>query len=547
LRRGAAVAAAVIAAGVALRVGQLLEGHSLWGDEAMLAVNVIARSYAELTQPLDLAQSAPIVFLWVERALYQLLGPTELAFRFLPFVASCLLLPVFYRVSSQLLDQRIALIGLTILVCAAPLIGYAAEAKPYALDALVACLLIGGYAAVLRDPSPGRWALLLAGGLVAMLCSTSSIFVLAALGAATAFETLRGRLQRRAMAFAAVVAVAWVALFDVLYARMFRDAATREYMDQFWGHAFITPGAGFPDRLADGIAAVFNPIGALTYPPLMLPLFVLGFTGGAVVLVRRGKSEIAALAAAPVVLAFVASAVGRYPLSGRLMFFAVPGVTLLVAVAMVGAADHIDRATFVRSRWSLACALLPLAVVASAGLFFRSRPYEELRPTVPAFRELASPEDPVYVFNRNAPTWLFYTLEPERLDRGAIEAVVQHVSPGGLAQMNGPSRGPRPRGEGASLVYRDGGRSVLLGVASGSQFRAGLGFVPPAVDSGWAQNEAARIRAAADSTIWMVMADYGRGEPQESAAVLRAVEAAGASLALAFSAGNTRLYRARFP
>ena len=112
--------------------------------------------------------------------------------------------------------------------------------------------------------------------------------------------------------------------------------------------------------------------------------------------------------------------------------------------------------------------------------------------------------------------------------------------------MNGPSRGRRMPGEGAELVYTDGERRVLIGVASGSQFQAGVGFVPATTDTNWAENEATRIRAAADPVIWLVMADYGRGEPRENAEVLEAVARHGGALELVNSAGNTRLYRVRF-
>jgi hypothetical protein len=56
---------AILAAGVVLSLAQFLFNRSLWWDEAAMALNIIHRSSAELLQPLDYAQSAPVLFLQI--------------------------------------------------------------------------------------------------------------------------------------------------------------------------------------------------------------------------------------------------------------------------------------------------------------------------------------------------------------------------------------------------------------------------------------------------------------------------------------------------
>ena len=64
----------IIGFGILIRLIQYLYNRSLWADEAVLALNIVNRSYLELLQPLDYDQAAPIGFLLVEKLAVQLFG-----------------------------------------------------------------------------------------------------------------------------------------------------------------------------------------------------------------------------------------------------------------------------------------------------------------------------------------------------------------------------------------------------------------------------------------------------------------------------------------
>ena len=61
------LAAIAIVAGVALRVVEYTRNRPLWLDEAMLGLNIASRSAGQLALPLDYDQSAPLLYLWLER------------------------------------------------------------------------------------------------------------------------------------------------------------------------------------------------------------------------------------------------------------------------------------------------------------------------------------------------------------------------------------------------------------------------------------------------------------------------------------------------
>ena len=84
--------------GFLLRIVRYAQNLPLWSDECFLAVNFIHRGYAELLQPLDNGQIAPVLFLWAERLVIDLVGFSESGLRL--FALLCGLASVFSSVDS---------------------------------------------------------------------------------------------------------------------------------------------------------------------------------------------------------------------------------------------------------------------------------------------------------------------------------------------------------------------------------------------------------------------------------------------------------------
>ena len=90
------IAATAILVGIALRVIEFVRGRPLWLDEAMLSLNIAARSFVQLARPLDYDQSAPLAYLWLERLVVNIGGVNEPSLRALPFVAGLALVPLVW-------------------------------------------------------------------------------------------------------------------------------------------------------------------------------------------------------------------------------------------------------------------------------------------------------------------------------------------------------------------------------------------------------------------------------------------------------------------
>src|SRR5687767_10505912 len=129
-----AVAAAMIL-GAAVRVAAFVHCRPLWLDEAMLALNVAGRSFAELVGPLDYVVSAPVLYLWMQRALFRAgvaadIAP-EWALRASAMAAGLAVMALLPRIARRLAGGS-AVVPAALLAALSPALArFSNEAKPY--------------------------------------------------------------------------------------------------------------------------------------------------------------------------------------------------------------------------------------------------------------------------------------------------------------------------------------------------------------------------------------------------------------------------------
>src|ERR1700690_1806975 len=229
---------AVIMVGVILRLRQYVADRSLWNDEAALALNIVNRNFAGLTQPLSYNQGAPLGFLFIEKALLLIIGNHDYILRLFPLFSGLLSLYFIYLISKQYFGTP-GLFALSIFSISWTLIYYSSELKQYSSDVLISTGLIYlAFRPIQKDAGPREILLLGTGGIISVWMSHPAIFVLASMGVALAIEYL----DRRAfslLAWALGIGMAWLIDFGIEYMVFLRHLIGNSYLQQFWQPYFM--------------------------------------------------------------------------------------------------------------------------------------------------------------------------------------------------------------------------------------------------------------------------------------------------------------------
>jgi len=516
----------LILVGIALRAVQLLARRPLWLDEASLALNLMTRSAKTVaTGGLDFHETAPPIFILWEHLVCRLFGPNEIALRFLPFAAGVGLLFVIGSLAKKLADPLAAVWAVAAAAISPVLIYYGNEAKQYSVDVFAAAALLVGFISLLEDPrSRSRWIILGIGGVLAVASSSAAIMVLAGITAGLILSSEIRRSGRRLVV--AALAVLWIGAFILVFEVCYREYARDPYNIQYWATSFIDIRRG--GALARTWAAISGVVGSfyVTGSPfrgvaivsaVVLAVLAIGFVD----LGRRKGIAVAAAFGGTCLAPFVLSAFGRLPITPRVMLFAAAPFLL---AAGSGIAAIVQR-TPAAARPAVIAVVVAISFFRPAGLTLRWAAHppktENAPPLVAEIERNRRPDEPVYVGVRGAPSWLIYSTDWKAPDRGRLAWYLSRIGSSGPAFENAPSRGPRPAGEGNDLVYTAPGRGAeLLGTPNGRQSLS-FGFLRPTADPGWAENEAARIHAAANPTIWLFFSHVDRSQDELLAAVAR--------------------------
>jgi len=324
----------ILALSVAPKIADLLGRGALSGDEAALAMNIGPRAFVELGRPFVYLQVAPWGAMAGIKVMTLLLGETELGYRAFPFLGAVAAVLAAYTIGRRIHSPLAGLAAMLLTGTTYGLTHYAAEIKPYAVDAAVAGGITLAGAHVLADPQRyRRWGVMLAVGLIGAGTSLPSLFVLGSCGSALALDAWLARRGAKHLAVVVGTNVLWLGAFfghyQTFIARSTLVSSAQAAKHWSEGFAPFPPTSWAELRWYPGkFFSFFDSPGGLSIPYLAGAIFILGIYA----LMKRKLHLQAILLFGPTVLAICASALGKYPSAGRLMLFAVPAMMVVVAV-----------------------------------------------------------------------------------------------------------------------------------------------------------------------------------------------------------------------
>lgn len=136
--------AIIIAIGILLRLKGWILNPSMWHDECNLAVSIIDFNLFDyFTKRLELGQVAPPLFMVLTKLLTNIFGINDRTLRILPEICSVLSLILFYLLSKEVLNTKLAKISvLTAFALNSAIIYYASEFKQYGCDVFSTLLVL---------------------------------------------------------------------------------------------------------------------------------------------------------------------------------------------------------------------------------------------------------------------------------------------------------------------------------------------------------------------------------------------------------------------
>lgn len=424
----------LFALGVAVRLRQYGAGASYWYDESYLLLNVFRRSFAELTGAVDYQVVTPVLFLWLERAAYLLLGPAEWAMR-LPMTvqslaALALMVPLARRFCGRGWVWAVALLALS-----PHAIMHGVDVRPYSGDVLFCqAVLLAAFAALAGEARRRRIgaAALVSLALLGPWLSFPAAFVLGGAGLALfarAAQTRDGRLFTTCLCFGVMAALSVGAVY-LVQARHLYYPGLRHH----WSRGFPDLGAPAPAILW-GLNC-FLGMGQYANQSLGVPLLLFSI-GGSVVLARR-QPALALVLVAPPLLGVMAAFLHRYPMDDRTLFYTAPCVWLLAAAGIGAVLERFpQRRRLLTAAFGLlllpglieSCkelvVVLPRADFRAAFVHVRAhlKPgdrvwvtnhevYESYYGTAPELLTNLTPDDGLIAVARHSRLWLVYTPDP---------------------------------------------------------------------------------------------------------------------------------------
>ncbi|HSW89841.1 MAG TPA: glycosyltransferase family 39 protein [Patescibacteria group bacterium] len=408
---------AIIFVGILLRLREYFANRSLWVDEALLALNIIQRSYRELLEPLSANQYAPVGFLYVEHTLSKIFDGTELALRLFPLISGILAIWFFKKLADQFFTPKYSLLALSLFAFSDILIRYSTEVKQYSTEVLVGIILYLFF--LKKEPnSAKKWLMTIFVGFLSLLFSHAAIFRIFTVGVVEFFASKK---KLEWGTYTVILAVLFILLYGHDASSAYRDSSFLNEWSYF--HLLFF----YPPFFLDNLRIFWSMITQILGPISAWFGATLAFFGGYSLIIKKEFRKLTLLVM-PFCLALVASGFQKYPFTLRTFLFSVPFLTILIVKGLEFV--HARLSSELRNKLTI---LLFLALVFNSCLVaivhvVSPRQVEELRPVEDFYESHKQPNDLTYVYYAADAPFHYYAWR--------YQIPLQNLMIGGTARKN---------------------------------------------------------------------------------------------------------------
>ena len=403
----------IIGFGILVRLVQYLSNRSLWADEAVLALNIVNRSYLELGQRLDYDQAAPLGFLWLEKFAVQLFGDNEYALRFFPLVmgiASIFLFAKFAQICLEgqnkdtLKGNAAQSIALVLFVCLSSLLDYSSEVKQYSTDVAVALVL--WIVLLPKLEQKYTWLRTIFSSIIVFISvwfSHPAILVLGGLGFSELVVVLIGK-NKHNWYKKLIIYLSGLLSFGFFYWFFVRALTSNETLNTSWQDAF--PDSPF------NLIWFLDAFGKFFYKPLGFEsvldgLAIFAFAIGCLAYFRRNKIILLGLLS-PLFVTFIGAGLKIYPFRSRLVLFLAPLFLILIAQGAAYLLQYKQQKIVSWLGIVLTVLLIIVPLFEAKDYLIQPRQKEEIRPVISYIKNNQQPEDILYIYQRGIYQFQYY-------------------------------------------------------------------------------------------------------------------------------------------
>ncbi|MDR0507386.1 MAG: glycosyltransferase family 39 protein [Dysgonamonadaceae bacterium] len=362
--------------GVAISLVQFLANRSLWIDEAMVSLNIIHRSPAELLKPLNYAQSAPPLFLIVEKLFSTLIPNSEYGLRLFPMLCFWMTLFLFVRIARKQRNiYAVCIIALTLFVTSRSFLRYSNEVKQYMTDALVFMSILWIIVKDYKNEQMKYWSLGIA-GFIAIYLSNVAPVILATSGIYLCYKLFfncdNSAERNRKLWSLSLVFLSWMVSALIYYWFFVHGNPWKDTMMLWWGREngffIVNPfDEKFADSITNVLSSMFSVYFLLYWPFIGIKLWsvicVLSvlYISGIIRIIKYKKTDLLILYCLPLILHLTMSALHFYPFAHRLVLYTFPCTIL---VCSLGIQHIIEIINLSKYKWFPYLYVIPFLILA---------------------------------------------------------------------------------------------------------------------------------------------------------------------------------------